>query len=43
MSVSFSGLPERGQPTGFYNVDALTQQVQPDDGIGKHMVVLQES
>ena len=40
MSVSFSVLPERGQPTGLYDVDALTQQVQPD-GIGQHMVVLQ--
>ena len=29
-----------GLPHGPYNVDALTQQVQPD-GIGQHMVVLQ--
>ena len=39
MSVSFSVLPERGQPR-LYDVDALTQQIQPD-GIGKHMVILQ--
>ena len=29
-----------GPAYGLYNVDALAQQVQPD-GIGKHMVVLQ--
>ena len=34
------GLAGAGPAYGLHNVDALTQQVQPD-GIGKHMVVLQ--
>ena len=34
------GLAGAGPPHRLYDVDALTQQVQPD-GIGKHMVVLQ--
>ena len=34
------GLAGAGPAYGLYNVDALAQQVQPD-GIGKHMVVLQ--
>lgn len=40
MSVSFSVLPERSQPTGFTMSMRSLKQVQPD-GIGKHMVVLQ--
>ena len=40
MSVSFSVLPELGPAHRLYDVDALAQQVQPD-GIGKHMVILQ--
>ena len=34
------GLAGAGPAYGLHNVDALTQQVQPD-GIGKHMVILQ--
>ena len=34
------GLAGAGPTHRLYNVDALTQQVQPD-GIGKHMVILQ--
>ena len=40
MSVSFSVMPERGQPTGFTMSMRSLNRFKPN-GIGKHMVILQ--